>query len=410
MSDIRKTGLAWTAFLTVALLASLQTQAATMPSSNISHQEGETTTMASESSTPETDDAVSKRVTKRYSSSKRPRQIAAYIGYGNNDYLWVRGRVLANKEIRESSDDDNWWDNLRASFERWETDEIEGVPVELTYHDETTVAVSDDEGYYEARFAVADASQSPQTVHARVETRNGTLEAEHLVYIADPAARFMVISDMDDTVIHTGITRKLLAARLTFFGNARTRRPLDGVADLYHELADGESGETRNPVFYVSNSGWNMYDVLRDFLQLNEIPPGPLLLRDLGNVGKRSTKNHKAQTFRRLLERFPGLPAVLIGDSGQHDAALYAEVAREFPDRVLGIYIRDVDPFEDSDHDAKVDAIINDGSVDGVPMVRGADSEAFAEHMRSIGLLSRSDERRIAQAVEEVQEGEATQE
>ncbi|MBT8097176.1 MAG: DUF2183 domain-containing protein, partial [Woeseia sp.] len=221
--------------------------------------------------------------------------------------------------------------------------------------------------------------------------------------VADPAARFMIISDMDDTVIHTGITRKLLAARLTFFGNARTRKPLDGVADLYRELVDGSDGTARNPVFYVSNSGWNMYDVLDEFLELNKIPPGPLLLRDLGNVGKRSTKNHKAQTFRRLLERFPTLPAVLIGDSGQHDAALYAELAREFPDRVLGIYIRDVDPFEDSDYDAAVDAIINDGTASGVPMVRGENSDAFAQHMRSIGLLSPSEERQIAKGVEREQ-------
>ncbi|NNE61500.1 MAG: DUF2183 domain-containing protein [Woeseia sp.] len=401
MKKVRITGVAWTALVTVALLASMASQAASMPVENGTEPKGDASTMTTADNAVDTANAVPPKG-KRYTSD-RPRQIVAYTGYGNGEYLWVRGRVLANKTIRAASDDDSWWDNIRASFQRWETDEIEGVWVELSYGDERKFVQTDDEGYYSAQFAVVDAEQSQQNVTARVETRKGDIEAVHEVLVADPAARFMIISDMDDTVIHTGITRKLLAARLTFFGNARTRKPLDGVADLYRELVDGSDGTARNPVFYVSNSGWNMYDVLDEFLELNKIPPGPLLLRDLGNVGKRSTKNHKAQTFRRLLERFPTLPAVLIGDSGQHDAALYAELAREFPDRVLGIYIRDVDPFEDSDYDAAVDAIINDGTASGVPMVRGENSDAFAQHMRSIGLLSPSEERQIAKGVEREQ-------
>lgn len=333
-------------------------------------------------------------------SSETPRQIFAYTGYGNGEKLWVKGRILANKPIGEPGDDDNWWDNLRATYQRWETDELEGVRVELEYAGTSQVVWSDDEGYYDAEFDVVDSDEENQTVVARVETGKTVLEEEHAVMIVDPDASFMIISDMDDTVIHTGITTKLRAAHLTFLHNAKTRKPLDGVAGLYRELVDYAGDESQNPVFYVSNSGWNMYDVLEDFIELNDIPRGPLLLRDLGGTGDRSTKNHKAETFRTLLERFPHLPAVLIGDSGQHDAELYQAVAKEFPGRVLGIYIRDVDPGEESDYDLAVDTIIRDGSVDGVPMIRGENSDAFASHMRSIGLLSSDEQEQVADSVE----------
>lgn len=227
------------------------------------------------------------------------------------------------------------------------------------------------------------------------------MAAQHQVMSIDPAAAFMIISDMDDTVIHTGITDLLMAARLTFLNNARTRKPLAGVAALYRALEKGCDGAARNPFFYVSNSGWNMYDLLKAFIELNDIPQGPLFLRDLGlNPAQRDSSNHKAHTIQMFLKKFPELPAVLIGDSGQHDAALYATIADTFPGRILAIYIRDVDPDHDLPHDAKVDAIFESHANSGLPMLRAGDSPAFARHMQRIGLLPRSVHQSIAAGVE----------
>ena len=329
----------------------------------------------------------------------QPRQIMAYAGYGNGTHVWVQGRVLANKPIRGPKDDDSWWDNLRSTYERWETDEIAGAEVELIYGDQRRTVTTGPEGYYNARFDADTRYPKTDIVIARYTDDDASVTATHRITLAAPDAEYMIISDMDDTVIHTGITDLLLAARLTFLNNAKTRKPLAGVAGLYRELVGG--GSSRNPVFYVSNSGWNMYDLLRDFIDLNDIPRGPLLLRDLGfHSDEDDTSGHKAATFRELLQRYPTLPAILIGDSGQHDAELYASVAKEFPDRILAIYIRDVDPDETSAHDAKVDAIIDDNSSTGVPMLRGRDSEMFAEHMREIGVLGGDDKEAVADSVE----------
>jgi phosphatidate phosphatase APP1 len=67
---------------------------------------------------------------------------------------------------------------------------------------------------------------------------------------------------------------------------------------------------------------------------------------------------------------------------------LYAEIAEQYPSRILAIYIRDVDPDHDSAHDLKVDDIIRRSEQLGVPFVRVADSTMVAEHAASLGLIS----------------------
>ena len=55
------------------------------------------------------------------------------------------------------------------------------------------------------------------------------------------------------------------------------------------------NGDARNPLFYVSSSPWNVYDVITQFLELQGIPHGPVMLRDV-DIG-----------FDTLSHRFPRL-------------------------------------------------------------------------------------------------------
>jgi phosphatidate phosphatase APP1 len=86
-------------------------------------------------------------------------------------------------------------------------------------------------------------------------------------------------SGIDDTVIRTDTTIMVRMFRATFLENARTRLPFPGVAALNRALQRGADGTTLNPLFYVSSSPWNMYDNLEEFLAIQHIPAGPLLLR-----------------------------------------------------------------------------------------------------------------------------------
>ncbi|MEM1218664.1 MAG: App1 family protein, partial [Bacteroidota bacterium] len=95
----------------------------------------------------------------------------------------------------------------------------------------------------------------------------------------------------------------------------------------------------------VSNSPWNLFDFLKEFLKLHKYPLGPLLLRDLGTPNQRiftREPHHKTAVIRKILETYPQLKFLLIGDSGERDPHIYSQIREEFPGRILGTYIREI--------------------------------------------------------------------
>lgn len=322
----------------------------------------------------------------------RPQHIAAYRGFGDARGIELMGRVLAERPLGGPQDDHNWWDNLLNTYRRFESDEVPGVPLQLRFGLGQTEVVSDHEGYYSASIDTAAPLGPALWENATVALADGTLTTPQPVLQVSPQARLGIISDIDDTILHSGVTHWKTAAQLTFLHNARTRKPLKGVAKLYQALQAGADGTQQAPVFYVSSSPWNLYDLLEDFMELNAIPPGPIFLRDLGmDTGKfikTAGHGHKLERARRLIERFPDLRWVLMGDSGQADAELYADAAQSFGDRIAAIYIRDVDPDADSHYDQRVDGFIERVAGTSVPMLRARDSLAMAEHAAQLGLIA----------------------
>jgi phosphatidate phosphatase APP1 len=51
---------------------------------------------------------------------------------------------------------------------------------------------------------------------------------------------------------------------------------------------------------------------------------------------------YKTGVIEPLLKQFPTRRFILIGDSGERDPEIYGALARQFPEQVVKIYIRDV--------------------------------------------------------------------
>jgi phosphatidate phosphatase APP1 len=200
---------------------------------------------------------------------------------------------------------------------------------------------------------------------------------------------FGVITDVDDTILKTDATSLIKMARLTFFNNARTRLPFEGVAAFYRALQSGPDSSLFNPIFYVSSSPWNLYDLLVDFCIVQGIPKGPFLLRDLGisqdQFFTSSHLQHKLEQIRLILNTCEHLPFILIGDSGQHDPEIYLEVIKEFPGRIRAVYIRDVSV--KALRDASVNAIAAEAKALGVDMLLVPDTVAAAKHAAVHGFI-----------------------
>ena len=335
-------------------------------------------------------DAAFNRYNTRF-KRHQPRHIAAYRTFADAHGVELLGRVLARPPLGGPGEHDDWWDNLANTYRRFDTDEVPNAALRARFLGASLDLRTDHEGYYAATLPPATRPADALWADARVALADGTLDTAQPVMQVLPTARIGILSDIDDTILHSSIVDWKVAAQLTFLGNARTRKPLLGVAKLYAALQAGVDNAGRNPVFYVSSSPWNLYDLLEDFLALNAIPPGPLFLRDIGTDTGKFIKTpghgHKLERARLLIERMPQLRWVLLGDSGQQDAELYAAAAQEFGDRIAAIYIRDVDPDKDSPLDAGVDTWIEKVAGTRVPMLRVSDSVAIAEHAAQLGLI-----------------------
>ena len=280
----------------------------------------------------------------------RPIVVAAYRSYGTSDRVFVRGRVLADPGVARAAPDDRWMRNLRRTWRRMRSREVPHARVLIRFQGSETEAVANGEGHIHTWLVpdaplVPDRSWHPVVLEVLSPPTNGPGRGETSVLVPSPAARLGVISDIDDTVIQTDVARLASMVADVAFGSAHTRAPFPGVGAFFRALHAG-TGPEPNPVFYVSNGPWNLYDVFEHFLELRGIPPGPVELRDWGapwrEIKRVGRYEHKLESIRRIFRTLPGLPLILIGDSGEDDPEIYRDLVHEFPSRVPAVYIRDV--------------------------------------------------------------------
>lgn len=340
--------------------------------------------------------AVASGMLRRLRSPEQARALMAvpYLGFGNARRIWLKGRLLDEYGFREQSVADSGWANLVALYQRLESDEVADARVLATFQGQTVEARTDRGGYFS--FDIALEADLPGGMHAvdLVFPDNAQPDGEPLhtaatVMVPAPTARFGIISDIDDTVLWTNVTNKLNMALMLARTNHHTRKPFKGVAGFYRALRDGAGGSENNPMFYVSSSPWHLYGPLVDFLKLQDIPLGPLLLRELSvrQVLKINEHgNHKLEQIERILSFYPEMRFVLIGDSGEQDPEIYTEVVRRHPGAVRMIYIRNVNP-DPSRIDA-LDRLIEEVSATGVQLVLSPDSVFAASHAAADGLIA----------------------
>ena len=300
--------------------------------------------------------------------------ILPYLGYGTRDKLLVCGRVLEDEGFRAAAERDPRWRNLVRFVKRMESDEVPGARLRARFRGATQETHSDREGYF--RFEIATATLAPGWHSVGLELlRPAAAHATARVLVPSPQAKFGVISDIDDTVVSSNVTRKLRLILTVALTNARTRKPFAGVAAFYRALHAG-----LNPVFYVSKTPWNLYVPLMEYLELRGFPTGPLLLRYLGFS---SGRNHKADAIDRILGTYPRLPFVLIGDSGERDPEIYAATVRRFPRRIRAIYIRSVNPKRITG----IERLAAEVAKTGCQLVLAPDCDAAAAHAAAEGMI-----------------------
>lgn len=339
--------------------------------------------------------------------------VLPYIGYGRRDRFRLKGRVLDDKRTDQEAGLSRW-DSLRLTLRRFESDEIPGARLRVDYGETSLKTVTDEDGYFDVDFHPGPAPASDAPWHDVRLTLldpvdDAPAEAVARVLVPPPDAEFGVISDLDDTVIQTGATNKLRFARVVLLNNASTRQVFPGVGAFYQALQSGPDQRAQNPLFYVSSSPWNLYLQFNGTLKHRDVPEGPIFLKDFGidpgKFIKSGHHDHKLSHITRLLDFYPDLPFVLVGDSGQEDPEIYQQVVASHPGRIRAVLVRDV---TDPARDRAVRHIARDLAMRGVPMHLVADTAEAARAAADLGLIAPEAVETVLQAAAEEVEPAAT--
>jgi phosphatidate phosphatase APP1 len=330
--------------------------------------------------------------------------IVPYRGYGNKEKIYFSGRVLKDRKITKTAPEDGILNNILRMYKHFGSQELAGISITATWGHINESTHTDDEGYFHFELPFLGKTDENQLWH-KFElklTDELRFKVSQTIWVQVPVheTTFGVISDIDDTILKTGAGNLLTAISNTFTKNADTRLSFPGVQQLYAGLQKGASPHAVNPMFYLSNSPWNLYDFLDEFIELKNIPRGSILLRDFGLDHKKMIfdDDHKLHTIEKLLCTFPELPFILIGDSGEKDPEYYRQVVKEFPNRIAAIYIRDV---SNEKRDKELTEIVAEVEALGVPMFLMQDSYTAAAHAETMGWIDQEALELVQKAVQQ---------
>ncbi|MEO7445951.1 MAG: phosphatase domain-containing protein [Ferruginibacter sp.] len=275
--------------------------------------------------------------------------VKLYEGFGNPGHCQVFGHALTLGPLPRKKYRNIFLFNTLAVLRLFMVKPIKSASIRLFFNDITLDTKTEKDGFFKFEWNnPVPLKPGKYKVSARLAHKSGKFfiaEAHAEIDIPHPS-KFAFISDIDDTFLisHSGNLRKRLYVLLT--ENARSRDPFEGVVNHYTLLSHaGALPELDNSFFYVSSSEWNLYEYIREFIEVHKLPQGVLLLsqmKSFSGVFKTGQNNHKTKFMRivRILEAFPDQNFILLGDDTQEDPNIYASVIEHFPGQIFCVYIR----------------------------------------------------------------------
>jgi len=354
---------------------------------------------------------------------RNPVRVQPYFGYRSHDRLILTGRTM--RSLPPQFDQVGRWQSFRVMMSQFFSRQVANVRVTLCLTradgaDFDYEAASDEDGYF--RFDIPLEGDWPypaqtawEVVRLGWDTTEGHRSVIGHVLVPGADASIGVISDIDDTIMETGITgglHNVVRNWKRIFAQMPHERILVEGADVFYGAIGGglsvpsakqPTGSfipaTHRPFFYISSSPWNLFSYLVAFQRSRQMPLGALFLRSWGlnleTIGKKSHGAHKKRAISEILEHFADLRFAFIGDDTQGDLPAFAEAVAREPERIAAVFIRTTEKaLSEAELDAK--RVIESF---GVPLWLGNSYAVGRDFLRAAGVAPHGETSRIVETV-----------
>ncbi|MDE1468208.1 phosphatase domain-containing protein [Aurantiacibacter sp. D1-12] len=352
-------------------------------------------------------------------------RIQPYFGYRNTTRLAVSARALRSPAAKMESS--SRLRAIRTMLAKFSSREVAGVTVRLVakFAGETVIDTrreTDAEGFVHFDEEFPSKIERPEHTaweSVTLEWVNTKGPQSIVASILAPAstARLGVISDIDDTIIESGITgglRNIARNWRRVMAEMPTERiVVPGAADFYTSLG-GQAPNVQSvaqpdalpapsrPFFYVSSSPWNLFSYLVAFKKAHGLPHGPMMLRDWGlnraTFGSGSHGAHKRAAIASILATYPDMRFAMIGDDTQGDLPAFAEAAQAHPGQIAGVFLRKaaVEDFSPEERAAQLQLEKAD-----IPLWLGESFQSASEFFETLGIESDHEAAQIVKTIED---------
>src|SRR5690554_401288 len=313
-----------------------------------------------------------------------------YRGYCNGQELVIMGHVLKGHNRNEYDFQKKDFRNARAIIRLFMVRTVANNQVILRYNGHEIHTRTLEDGYFKFCIPLKERPAFGWNSYVVSTSYEGETIEETGSFLNPHSGKWGIISDIDDTfmVSHSSSFWKKIYVLL--FRNLESRKLFEDVVPHYTALsrAGRTLDEEANAFFYVSSSEWNLYRFIRLFTELHDLPKAVLLLKDIkSGIGDflgtgRGDHNHKFVKIQHLLEFYPDLKFVLLGDDSQQDPVLYQNLCKIFPVTIKAVYIRQTG----KEKDAKTEGLLNNIKTLNVETCYFRNSSEAIAHSRAVGI------------------------
>lgn len=315
-----------------------------------------------------------------------------YRGYANDQELIVMGHVFKPSTASDYDFQNKNFKNARSILKLFQIKTIPNYDVYLKHGDRQIHTKTLNDGFFKFCIPLKQKTDFGWMDYEVSITHKSETITSYASFIRPHDGNLGIISDIDDTFLISHTKSFFKKLYILLFRNVNDRKIFDDVVPHYQALSSAgrNNKNEKNAFFYISSSEWNLYRFIIQFTKIHDLPRAVILLKDIKTgisdffMSGRGSHNHKFEKIKHVLEFYPNLKYVLLGDDSQHDPMLYENICKIFPVTVKAVYIRQTG----KNKKEATKAILKNVENLEVSICYFKDSSEAIEHSKKIGIIT----------------------